>query len=156
MAFNIRRMTESDVDAVYLIEKNAHIAPWSREILRDCVRVGYDCRLCEVDEESKLHIGGYIISRHSNKCCHILNFCIAKPFQSKGYGRQFLQKVLFSLTESQHIDYVILEVRPSNKAALSLYQTMGFEQVEIKPGYYIEDNNIEDAIVLKKILHIQN
>ncbi|MCW8407591.1 ribosomal protein S18-alanine N-acetyltransferase [Legionella sp. PATHC035] len=156
MAFNIRRMTESDVDAVYLIEKNAHIAPWSREILRDCVRVGYDCRLFEVDEGSQRLIGGYIISRHSNKCGHILNFCIAKPFQSKGYGRQFLKKVLFSLTESQHIDYVTLEVRPSNKAALSLYQSMGFEQAEIKPGYYIEDNKIEDAIVLKKILHIQN
>lgn len=66
------------------------------------------------------------------------------------------EKSAFSLTESQHIDYVTLEVRPSNKAALSLYQSMGFEQAEIKPGYYIEDNKIEDAIVLKKILHIQN
>jgi ribosomal-protein-alanine N-acetyltransferase len=154
MTFNIRDMTESDIDAVYVIEKNVHIAPWSWEILRDCVRVGYDCRLFEIKEENNLLIGGYIISRHSNNYCHILNFCIAKTFQSKGYGRQLLQKVLYSLTELQHIDYVILEVRPSNKAALHLYQSMGFEQVEVKPGYYVEDDRVEDAIVLKKELHV--
>jgi len=156
MISNIRCMTELDIDAVYVIEKNVHIAPWSWEILRDCVRVGYDCRLFEIYEGNHPLIGGYIISRHSNNFCHILNFCIAKEFQSKGYGRQFLQEVLSSLTELQHIDYVILEVRPSNKAALRLYHSIGFVQVEIKPDYYVEDNNIEDAIVLKKELHIQN
>ncbi|MCE0723870.1 MULTISPECIES: ribosomal protein S18-alanine N-acetyltransferase [Legionella] len=154
MTFNIRRMAESDIDAVYAIEKEVHIAPWDRDILRDCVRVGYDCRVFEVILESSLMICGYIISRHSNNCCHILNFCIAKPYQSQGYGRQFLHQVLSSLTESQYIDHVILEVRPSNKAALHLYQSMGFEQIEIKPAYYIEENNIEDAIVLKKKLSI--
>lgn len=143
-------MTELDIDEVYAIEKNVHIAPWDRDILRDCVRVGYDCRVFETREESNVLIGGYIISRHSNSVCHILNFCIAKSFQSKGYGRKFLQTVLHSLAESKHTDYVILEVRPSNKAALHLYQSIGFEQVEIKPGYYIEKNNIEDAIVLKR------
>ncbi|PWY54903.1 ribosomal-protein-alanine N-acetyltransferase [Legionella qingyii] len=154
MTLNIRSMNESDIDKVYAIEKDVHIAPWYRDILRDCVRVGYDCRVFEVDVENSLIIGGYIISRHSNKSCHILNFCIAKSFQSKGYGRQFLERVLHSLIESQHIDYVVLEVRPSNKAALHLYKSMGFEQIEIKPAYYIENNHVEDAIVLKKILSI--
>lgn len=152
MTFNIRSMTESDIDTVYAIEKDVHIAPWDRDILRDCVRVGYDCRVFELKIKNKLLICGYIISRHSHKCCHILNFCISKPFQSKGYGRQFLQHVLISLTESHYTDHVILEVRPSNKVALQLYKHMGFEQIEIKPAYYIEENNVEDAIVLKKIL----
>lgn len=145
-------MTESDIDSVYAIEKDVHIAPWDRDILRDCVRVGYDCRVFEVNKENSLMICGYVISRHSNNCCHILNFCIAKLFQSQGYGRQFLQQVLTSLTASQYIDHVILEVRPSNQAALHLYHSMGFKQIEIKPAYYVEENNIEDAIVLKKIL----
>ncbi len=149
-------MTESDIDAVYAIEKEVHIAPWNRDILRDCIRVGYDCRVFEVNVENNRIICGYIISRHSNNSCHVLNFCIAKPFQSKGYGRQFLQRVLYSLTESQKIDHVILEVRPSNNAALHLYKSVGFEQVEIKPAYYVEDNHIEDAIVLKKILSMSN
>ena len=41
---NIRRMNDTDIDNVYAIEKVVHIAPWGKEILRDCVLVGYDCR----------------------------------------------------------------------------------------------------------------
>lgn len=153
MTFSIRSMTESDIDAVYAIEKNVHIAPWSRDILRDCVRVGYDCRVFETIVADNRVIVGYLISRISNNCSHILNFCIAKSFQSQGYGRKFLQNVLNSLIQLSHIEYVVLEVRPSNKIALSLYQSMGFEQAEIKPAYYTDNNNIEDAILLKKMLH---
>ncbi|KTC78639.1 ribosomal protein S18-alanine N-acetyltransferase [Legionella cincinnatiensis] len=153
MTFSIRSMTEADIDAVYAIEKNVHIAPWNRDILRDCVRVGYDCRVFETNVADKPVIIGYIICRISNNCSHILNFCIAKSYQSQGYGRKFLQNVLNSLIQLSHIEYVVLEVRPSNKIALSLYHSMGFEQAEIKPAYYTDNNNVEDAILLKKMLH---
>ncbi|STY29385.1 GCN5-related N-acetyltransferase [Legionella wadsworthii] len=156
MVRNIRKMTESDIDAVYAIEKSVHIAPWDRDILRDCVRVGYDCRVFESGPKENTSICGYIISRHAGNCCHILNFCIAKPFQSQGNGRLFLQEVLSSLDEIKSLDYVILEVRPSNKTALHLYTSMGFEQIEIKPAYYVEENNIEDAIVLRKLCQKRN
>lgn len=152
MTFNIRNMTESDIDTVYAIETNVHIAPWGRDILRDCVRVGYDCRVFEVNVDNNPIMIGYVICRQSNNSFHILNFCIAKPFQSKGYGRKFLQNILDSLIYFPHIEHVILEVRPSNKAALSLYHSMGFDQIEIKPGYYIDNDQVEDAILLKKIM----
>jgi ribosomal-protein-alanine N-acetyltransferase len=132
MIFTIRQMTEADIDNVYAIEKDVHLAPWSKSILADCVRVGYNCRVFEVNVDNSPALGGYIICRHSNDNCHILNFCIAKPLQSKGYGRKFLANVLYSLTKLEHVNYVVLEVRPSNKAALHLYYSMGFEQTEIK------------------------
>ncbi len=146
-------MTESDIDAVYAIEKDVHIAPWSRDILRDCVRVGYDCRVFESNVDDKPVIAGYIICRNTNNCSHILNFCIAKSFQSQGYGRKFLQNILNSLRQLSHIEFIVLEVRPSNKIALGLYHSVGFEQSEIKRAYYTDNNNVEDAILLKKMLH---
>ncbi|KTD15658.1 GCN5-related N-acetyltransferase [Legionella gratiana] len=152
MTFTIRSMTESDIDTVYAIEKNVHIAPWSRDILRDCVRVGYDCRVFEINVDENPIIVGYVICRISNNYSHILNLCIAKSFQSKGYGRKFLENILNSFIQLPHIEYVVLEVRPSNKIALSLYHSMGFEQVEIKPAYYTDNNKVEDAILLKKTL----
>ena len=84
--------------------------------------------------------------------CHILNFCIAKPIQSKGYGRKFLEAFLFSLSNHLKLDSVVLEVRPSNGIALDLYYSLGFEQIELKKGYYVDQNKTEDAIVLQKIL----
>ncbi|HAU1691575.1 TPA: ribosomal-protein-alanine N-acetyltransferase, partial [Legionella pneumophila] len=32
-------------------------------------------------------------------------------------------------------------------------ETMGFEKVEIKKDYYKDKNTVEDAILLKKLLH---
>jgi [ribosomal protein S18]-alanine N-acetyltransferase len=152
MIFTIRQMIETDMDDVYAIEKDVHLAPWSKSILVDCVRVGYDCRVFEVNADNRPVLGGYIICRYSSNNCHILNFCIAKSLQSKGYGRQLLENVLYSLTKLEHVHYVILEVRPSNKTALHLYYSMGFEQTEIKSAYYQDDHGVEDAILLKKTL----
>ncbi|HAU0188610.1 TPA: GNAT family N-acetyltransferase, partial [Legionella pneumophila] len=131
MILNIRRMKDSDIENVYSIETNVHIAPWSKDILRDCVLVGYDCRVLEINNGDSSILAGYIISRISNNSCHILNLCIAKPLQSKGLGRKLLQTVLYSLSKYTQTESVILEVRPSNSAALHLYETMGFEKVEI-------------------------
>ncbi|HAT8180317.1 TPA: ribosomal-protein-alanine N-acetyltransferase [Legionella pneumophila] len=153
MILNIRRMKDSDIENVYSIETNVHIAPWSKDILRDCVLVGYDCRVLEINNGDSPILAGYIISRISNNSCHILNLCIAKPLQSKGLGRKLLQTVLYSLSKYTQTESVILEVRPSNSAALHLYETMGFEKVEIKKDYYKDKNSVEDAILLKKILH---
>lgn len=153
MILNIRRMKDSDIENVYSIETNVHIAPWSKDILRDCVLVGYDCRVLEINNGDSSILAGYIISRISNNSCHILNLCIAKPLQSKGLGRKLLQTVLYSLSKYTQTESVILEVRPSNSAALHLYETMGFEKVEIKKDYYKDKNSVEDAILLKKLLH---
>ncbi|HAU0579668.1 TPA: GNAT family N-acetyltransferase, partial [Legionella pneumophila] len=125
MILNIRRMKDSDIENVYSIETNVHIAPWSKDILRDCVLVGYDCRVLEINNGDSSILAGYIISRISNNSCHILNLCIAKPLQSKGLGRKLLQTVLYSLSKYTQTESVILEVRPSNSAALHLYETMG-------------------------------
>lgn len=152
MRYIIRPMSEADIDNVFAIEEEVHIAPWTRSILRDCVRVGYDCRVFELHEDGNMVLGGYIICRHCENNSHILNLCIAKHVQSKGYGRILLESVLTSLTTEECIDYIFLEVRPSNKAALHLYFSMGFIQVEIKPEYYNDEKGVEDAIVLKKEL----
>lgn len=152
MTYNIRRMIESDIDEVYEIEADVHITPWNKGILRDCVLVGYNCLVLEVKIDDHWVLGGYIICRHSNHFCHILNFCIAKPLQSQGYGRKFLQELLNFLTSFNDIEHVILEVRPSNNAALRLYESMGFKQTEIKRDYYKDNDKIEDAILLKKDL----
>ncbi|HAT9618571.1 TPA: ribosomal-protein-alanine N-acetyltransferase, partial [Legionella pneumophila] len=141
MILNIRRMKDSDIENVYSIETNVHIAPWSKDILRDCVLVGYDCRVLEINNGDSSILAGYIISRISNNSCHILNLCIAKPLQSKGLGRKLLQTVLYSLSKYTQTESVILEVRPSNSAALHLYETMGFEKVEIKKDYYKDKNS---------------
>ncbi|TAL62915.1 MAG: ribosomal-protein-alanine N-acetyltransferase [Legionella sp.] len=148
MSAIIRRMQTTDLDQVYAIETQVHITPWSKEILRDCVLVGYDCRVLELDQD----ILGYIISRKGASELHILNLCVRKDKQSQGYGRQLIEKVLQAIIESTAIKSVVLEVRPSNVTALHLYTSLGFQQSELKKNYYKDGESTEDAVFLKKVL----
>lgn len=151
MALQVREMQISDVDAVYAIELAAHRAPWTWEILRDCIYVHYDCRVLEATKNKRQELIGFIISRPQENMYHILNVCIAPACQRKGCGEFLLTNMIDSMA-GKLIDALILEVRPSNLPALHLYQKLGFEQVGIKRGYYRDPQGIEDAVVLQKNL----
>ncbi len=146
MEFQVRAMHSDDLDSVYAIEVAAHRAPWSRIIFRDCLLVGYDCRVLELGHKD---IVGYIMCRHEDKIVHVLNLCVAPAEQHKGYGRLLLQNMLDSLTNTR-INTILLEVRPSNQPALSLYRKLGFKEVGIKKDYYSDQYGVEDAVVLQK------
>lgn len=151
MRLNVRPMQKEDLNSVYSIELSAHRAPWSHAILKDCLLVGYDCRVLEIEEEGRSIIAGYIISRYQDSKCHVLNLCIAPVHQKKGLGQYLLQTLIDSLAATW-INSVMLEVRPSNEAALALYKKMGFLQIDIKNSYYRDASGTEDAIVLAKII----
>lgn len=151
--FSVRPMNFNDIDNVHGIETRSHIVPWSRDIVYDCLLVGYDCRVLQYSEGLTGKITGYIISRERYGIYHILNLCIDISFQRKCMGRFLLQNVLHSLEEP--IQTIALEVRPTNQAAVSLYQSEGFEVDSIKPDYYNDKYGIEDAWVLKKSIKIQ-
>lgn len=152
MSWIIRPMCESDIELIYNIELEAHIKPWSKTILQDCILVGYHCFIFEIGSFDKNEIIGYIINRHDANCCHILNFCIAHQFQSKGYGKQFLSAVLNQLSTTQVIHYAVLEVRSNNIIAINLYKKLGFKIIDIKKNYYNNGKSFEDALVLKREL----
>ena len=44
------------------------------------------------------------------------------------------------------VQYMTLEVRPSNKTAIALYESLGFIKVAVRAKYY-EDNQ-EDAFIM--------
>ena len=47
-AVEIRPMHELDVPVIVAIERAAYQFPWSEGIFRDCLRVGYVCRVVDV------------------------------------------------------------------------------------------------------------
>ena len=54
-------MTLADLDEVYEIETAAHITPWSKSIIHDCITVGYGCFVLE--ERKKNRIKAFSIVR---------------------------------------------------------------------------------------------
>ncbi len=143
----IRTMVEPDVSAVVAIERAAYQFPWSEGIFRDCLRVGYVCRVVTVGEET---VGYGVMSVGAGEA-HILNLCVNAHFRCAGVGRRMLD-YLVDRARAAGMGEAFLEVRPSNTAAIRLYQSMGFEQVGIRRGYYQAVGGREDAAVLKLVL----
>ncbi|MEZ5459916.1 MAG: ribosomal protein S18-alanine N-acetyltransferase [Steroidobacteraceae bacterium] len=143
----IRAMTEADLPSVVAVERNAYQFPWSEGIFRDCLRVGYTCRVVELAGEV---IGHGILSVGAGEA-HVLNVCVREEFRCRGVGRR-LMDYLLERGRAAGMAEAFLEVRPSNTAAIRLYQSMGFRQVGLRRGYYQAVGGREDAAVLRKAL----
>ena len=146
-ALLIRDMTHADVPAVMKVENASYAFPWSEGVVRDCLRAGYVCCVVEIDD---ILIGHGIMSTGAGEA-HILNICIAEAFRGRGLGERLLDH-LVEFARGLDIGEMFLEVRPSNTAAIRLYQRNGFSQIGIRRGYYQAVGGREDAVVLRRVL----
>jgi ribosomal-protein-alanine N-acetyltransferase len=140
----IRPMAEADVGFVVALERASYQFPWSEGIFRDCLRVGYTCRVAS----SANRIIGYGVMSLGAGEAHILNLCIDAAFRCQGIGRRMLDYLL-DKGAAAGMTEAFLEVRPSNTAAIRLYLSLGFDQVGMRKGYYQAVGGREDAAVLK-------
>lgn len=139
-----RPMALPDVAAVVAIERASYVFPWSEGVFRDCIRVGYLCRVVESAGE----VAGYGIMSYGAGEAHILNICIRSDVRSAGVGRR-LMIFLIDRAKAAQMQDVFLEVRPSNPVAIRLYESLGFARVGVRKAYYQASGGREDAWVYK-------
>ncbi|HEU4485625.1 MAG TPA: ribosomal protein S18-alanine N-acetyltransferase [Povalibacter sp.] len=142
-----RPMTIPDVGSVAAVERASYQFPWSEGVFRDCVRVGYLCRVIEYRNE----ISGYGIMSFGAGEAHVLNICVQQQLRGSGVGRR-LMEYLLDRARDEYMQDVFLEVRPSNAVAIRLYESMGFERIGQRKGYYQAVGGREDALVYKLAL----
>lgn len=140
---NFRAMRASDLEAISRIELSAYPHPWAFGIFRDCLSAGYECWVLERSAE----LIGYGVLSVAGGEAHVLNLCVAPAEQGRGHGRRILARLL-DLARWHHAERVFLEVRPSNKAAIALYDSAGFNEIGKRPNYYPGKNAREDALVM--------
>jgi ribosomal-protein-alanine N-acetyltransferase len=140
----IRPMRESDVAVVIGIERASYQFPWTEGIFHDCLRVGYLCRVAIQDRA----IMGYAVMSMGAGEAHILNLCVREDRRRSGVGRALI-RYLLEQAEGAGMVEAFLEVRPSNAIAMVLYQSLGFEQIGTRRGYYQALGGREDAAVLR-------
>lgn len=136
-----QKMTPFDLPLVMKIENSEYEFPWSEGIMKDCLSTAnYHGYLLKIDQQ----LMGYAMISVAAAECNILNICIKKSHQNKGYGKRLLA---FLLDEAKELkaQQIYLEVRTSNRAAISLYQNFGFNELDIRKNYYPGHNTREDA-----------
>jgi len=142
-----RRMTAADLEAVLRIEEAVYPHPWSRGNFSDSLTAGYHCWIVERAGE----IVGYTVVMIAAGEGHLLNLSVAAEWQRRGTGRELLAFVT-KLARDYGAARLLLEVRPTNHAALALYAAAGFSRVALRRGYYPAGDAREDAVVLQREL----
>ena len=140
--FELRPMSEADFPAVMEIETRIYAFPWTQGNFRDSLAAGYDCWIYLRDGE----LIGYAVLMYASDEAHLLNLSIAAHCQRQGYGSLLLQGVC-EIARGNGARLLFLEVRPSNAAALRLYERHGFRRVGLRRDYYPAPAGREDALI---------
>lgn len=139
----LRPMSRLDLRSVAEIEQSAYEFPWSESTFGDCLTIGYSCW---VYERAGTVLAYGILSYGAGEA-HVMNLCVSPAHQGRGYGRLLMRK-LMQEARMRAATVIFLEVRPSNQRALSLYRSLGFNEIGVRKGYYPAASGREDALVL--------
>ncbi len=138
----IREMTPQDAAAVEEVEIKCFSVPWSRESFwREAAESNTLYLVAE--EEGKIvgYIGAWILSGEGQ----VTNVAVHPSFRRRGIGEKLFAEFI-ACGIKRGMTAVTLEVRPSNKAAIALYEKFGLKSVGRRKGYYID--NGEDAEIM--------
>ena len=75
---------------------------------------------------------------------------VAKKHQGRGLGRALVE-ALVARAKWRGAEQLFLEVKKSNESAIYLYESFGFEKIDVRKNYYQPSG--EDAIVMKLTIH---
>lgn len=138
-----RPMQMADLDAIMSIEPEIYPYPWSRGNFSDSISAGYSCWVFTQNDR----IIGYAVLMSVLDEAHLLNLSIARNEQGRGLGRTLLEHMM-QLARQHDALNLFLEVRPSNKVAIHLYDQIGFNEMAVRRGYYPAKDGRENAILM--------
>ena len=137
-------MTKETVAQVAALEAAAFSTPWSEASIRAELDNEWAIWLVALEGET---LAGYLGVQFGPDGGDVMTIATAPEFRGKGVGKRLLAAMEERLTE-KHLQWLTLEVRPSNAAAIRLYETQGFREVGRRPRYYKKPT--EDALLMTK------
>ena len=143
-----------DLEAVVAIESQSFAQPWKRQVLEDeLVSPGALAFVLKLPEHTaQSDVAAYIFLRMIMDEVHILKLAVAPEHRRQGLAAYL---VGLALTEARRAGgtRALLEVRPSNMAAIGLYTRLGFRKIGARQRYYgaTGDDELVMATNLKEI-----
>ena len=137
----IVNMNESHVCAVAELERLNFSAPWDEAAVRSELTNKLSLWLVALDGEA---VVGYVGSQTVMQEADMMNLAVADSHRRRGIARALVEELIRRLDAYQ----LTLEVRESNLPAISLYESMSFQQVGLRKNYYQKPK--ENALILRK------
>jgi ribosomal-protein-alanine acetyltransferase len=146
----IRRAHASDLPQLKAIGAvAASAAQWTQQQWLDIFHTEAPARLAWIAEDrngpDQGQGIGFLVARGGGPEWELENIAVLPGFRRQGIGRALLSALLDEARALQ-AERILLEVRASNRPAIRLYNSKGFQLLARRGGYY--RNPDEDALVL--------
>ena len=136
----IEPLRYADLSAVLEIERASFSAPWSLGTFALELAKPSAVRLAA---RSGGALAGYLICSPYADVWHLMNIAVDKRFRRRGVASALVKAMIDRIGADARIT---LEVRESNRAAIEMYDRLGFRSAGRRPGYY--PDNGEAAVLM--------
>ena len=144
----ITEMKEQHVQQIAELEKMCFHDPWSENSIASELNNRLSLWFVAVQEEQVI---GYVGSQTVLGETDMMNIAVHPNHRKHGVGTELIEHLIEALAlRGSHS--LMLEVRISNEAAISVYKKLGFTEVGCRKNYY--RNPKEDALILRKELSL--
>jgi [ribosomal protein S18]-alanine N-acetyltransferase len=141
-----------DIESISAIEAASFTQPWQPLAIMGELTVADSwhqvARVVAADKK-QITVAGYILVRFLTDEMHIMKLAVDPRWRKHGTATALLEAAQQEAVRRQAA-LMLLEVRPSNRAAIGFYRKAGFQTIGIRPNYYPKTG--EDALVMSKRL----
>jgi ribosomal-protein-alanine N-acetyltransferase len=143
MDIRLAHMKNIHLDQVVVIENNSFPTPWSQSAFaQELTNNDFAYYIVALMENQVAGYAGMWIILDEG---HITTIAVHPAHRHQGIGA-FLLNSLLKEAKKRACDKMTLEVRPSNRQAIDLYEKAGFVSYGVRPGYYSDTQ--EDAVIM--------
>lgn len=140
----ITEMKEQHVQQIAELEKVCFHDPWSENSIASELNNRLSLWFVAVQGDQVI---GYVGSQTVLGETDMMNIAVHPNYRKQGIGTELIEHLIGALA-SRGSHSLMLEVRISNEAAISVYKKLGFAEVGCRKNYY--RNPKEDALILRK------
>lgn len=130
----IRPFTQGDIEDAVTLESVSQSTPWTAGIFSEELAAPNRVYLV-ADDGGLVGFGGVMIIGDE---CHVTNLLVDSGRRGEGIGRRLLV-ALIEEAIAAGTRHLTLEVRAGNRAARSLYASVGMAPVGVRSDYYDDD-----------------
>ncbi len=143
MNFEIVEMKAEHIPEIARLETVCFSSPWSEKALSEELE-NENAHFLVAASDTVL---GYIGVQEICGEAYITNIAVFREYRNCGIGRALLKSACAGAKE-RNCEFITLEVRESNLAAIALYESEGFEKAGIRKNFYSDPT--ENGIIYTK------
>lgn len=145
----LREIHPGDVRALAAAEVECFEDPWPEPYF--ATELFAPGRFHRVFIDSDGALAAYLFTAWQYLELHVLKVATLPAYRRLGLGRRMMS-VAEDHAKQMAGETLTLEVRLHNVAAIAMYDSLGYEHVGIRPGYYVDGS---DALVMTKRVEVR-